>query len=362
MESCGLIWHSAGGKPYWDESVAYSFSAREIAELETATKELYRLFEAAGEHIVGRRLFARFGIPDWCEDLIVGAWEAEPPALNYGRFDLGYDGKGPPKLFEFNCDTPTTLLEAAVVQWLWKEEVYPQADQFNSLHEKLIAKWQDMAPALGNRLVHFAHVADAAGEDAVTVAYLMDTARQAGLTAKQIAMGDIGWAAGGGFYDLEAVEILTLYKLYPWEWIVTEPFGRRIADNGGRTLWIEPIWKMMWSHKAILPLLWELFPGHPNLLWAGLARPDGDSYVRKPMLGREGSNVSVVKNGRLVAQTDGPYTGEAVYQALYDLPVYDGASPVIGSWVVDGEPAGMGIREDGPITGNLARFVPHVVA
>lgn len=34
---------------------------------------------------------------------------------------------------------------------------------------------------------------------------------------------------------------------------------------------------------------------------------------------------------------------------------------MIGAWIVDGQPAGMGIREDGPITGNTARFVPHII-
>ena len=109
------------------------------------------------------------------------AWTAEPPCLNFGRFDLGYDGIGPPKLFEFNCDTPTSLLEAAVIQWAWKEQVFPDADQFNSLHDKLVAKWKDIAPFLSHEApVHFSHAHESTGEEAVTTAYLMDTAREAG--------------------------------------------------------------------------------------------------------------------------------------------------------------------------------------
>jgi glutathionylspermidine synthase len=365
VEAAGLIWHSLDGLPYWDESACYAFNRDDVAVLETATADLYQMFLTAGDHIVERRLFDRFGIPDWCRPLIVEAWNEAPPALNYGRFDLGYDGKGPPKLFEFNCDTPTSLLEAAVIQWLWKEDVFPKADQFNSLHEKLIAKWRDIAPYLETELVHFAHVPDAAGEDAVTIAYLMDTAREAGLSVKALTMSDIGWArnaAGGGFYDLENCEIRALYKLYPWEWMVHEPFGRRIAENQGRILWIEPIWKMIWSNKAILPILWDLFPRHPNLLWARFDAPAGNSYVRKPCLAREGGNVTVVRNGTVVAETGGPYTGQTVFQGLFDLPDFGhGRMPVVGSWVVDGEPAGIGIREDGPVTSNLARFVPSLL-
>ncbi|MGK3833502.1 glutathionylspermidine synthase family protein, partial [Enterococcus faecium] len=86
-------------------------------QIEQASEELGRLFLAAGDYVVREHRFAEFGIPDWCVPLIIEAWEHEPPALNYGRFDLGMDGNGTIKLFEFNCDTPTSLIEASVVQW-----------------------------------------------------------------------------------------------------------------------------------------------------------------------------------------------------------------------------------------------------
>jgi glutathionylspermidine synthase len=239
--------------------------------------------------------------------------------------------------------------------------VFPAADQFNSLHDKLIAKWRDIAPYLSSPLVHFAHARENTGEDAVTTAYLLDTAREAGLAGEPILMTDVGWASGR-FYDLQEREIRTLYHLYPWEWLVHEPFGRNLIENQGRTVWIEPIWKMIWSNKAILPILWDLYPRHPNLLWASRDAPASDSYVKKPILAREGGNVTVVKNGQEIAASDGPYAAtDPVYQGLFDLPDFDGARPVLGSWVVDGEPAGMGVREDGLITGNLSRFTPHII-
>jgi len=362
VEALGLVWHTANGAPYWNEAAYYAFSLAEIEELERATRALYGLFVEAGEYIVSKRLFDRFAIPEWCWPLIADTWRREPPALNYGRFDLGYDGRSPPKLFEFNCDTPTSLVEAAVIQWDWKEEVFPDQDQFNSLHDKLIAKWRDITPFISHDVpVHFTHAQDAAGEDAVTTAYLMDTARNAGVPGERIAITDIGWD-GKRFLDLQNREIRTLYHLYPWEWLVSEPFGRHLIDTMDRTLWIEPIWKMIWSNKAILPILWDLFPRHENLLWATRDQPAADSYAQKPILSREGANVRLVRNGAVIAERDGAYSASPmVFQGLYNLPDFGGARPVIGSWVVDGEPAGMGIREDGPITGNLSRFVPHII-
>ena len=365
VEAEGLIWHTAAGVPYWNEGAYYSFTDAQIEQIEDATAELYRLLIAAGQAIVDdQRLLDRFAIPPALHQAIRDAWDAEPPALNFGRFDLGYDGAGPPKLFEFNCDTPTSLLETAVIQWSWKEERFPTLDQFNSVHDKLVAKWTDIRDLLP-ALVHFAHVADAAGEDAVTTSYLRDTAEIAGLQTSALLVKDLGWdATNRCFVDLADQRIEALFKLYPWEWLAGERFAPHLLESfADGVLWIEPVWKMIWSNKAILAVLWDLFPGHPNLLETTIDIPAGDA-VAKPLLAREGANVSIRRGGEVIASTAGDYGHDGyVYQALYPLPeAAPGKFPVIGSWVVDGVPAGIGIREDGLITGNTARFVPHVIA
>src|SRR4051794_6957308 len=113
VEEHGLIWHSVDGQPYWNESACYRFTAAQVDTLEAATAELYRICMSAAQHVIDNNLFPRFGIPDYIVPLIRRAWDQEPPALNHGRFDLGYDGVNPPKMFEYNCDTPTSMLEAA---------------------------------------------------------------------------------------------------------------------------------------------------------------------------------------------------------------------------------------------------------
>jgi glutathionylspermidine synthase len=368
VEARGLIWHTnkdpAGDKPYWDEGTFYRFDRIEVDLIEGATAELYRLFLEAGQAVIDDpQGLAIFGIPDHCHDAIRQAWNDEPPALNFGRFDLGYSGKGPPKLFEFNCDTPTSLLEAAVIQWDWKQEVFRNNDQYNSLHERLVGKWADLRTSIPDRQIHFTHVADAVGEDMVTVAYLRDTAEEAGLKTKAIAIDDIGWdARNRRFVDLDEQAMTAIFKLYPWEWLMNEQFGRNLLDSLDRTIWIEPVWKMIWSNKAILPVLWSMFPDHPNLLPASYS-PMAGNVVHKPALAREGANVAIHRDAKMIAASSGAYDdSRTIYQALYDLPeTAPGCFPVLGSWIVDGAPAGMGIREDGLITGNMARFVPHVI-
>lgn len=363
VQSEGLIWPGTRDAPYWEERAAYAFTAAEVREIEAAADTVYQLLIAAGDRIAAEpALMARFGIPEFCHAAIRDAWHAEPPALNYGRFDFGYDGSGPPKLFEFNCDTPTAMLEAAVIQWTWKEQVAPDLDQFNALHDSLLTRWEELKPRLPGGRIWFAHVADDAHEDTITTTYMRDLAEQAGIETHGVLIHDIGLDAEGRVVDGEDQLISAIFKLYPWEWIVEEEFGPAIIAHLGDTHWLEPIWKMLWSNKAILPLLWEMFPDHPNLLAAAWDSAEiGGAYVAKPLIAREGANIEIVENGQVIARSDGEYQGARIYQQLYPLKDFGGGYPVLGVWSVDGKAVGMGIREDGLITGNQARFVPHVI-
>jgi glutathionylspermidine synthase len=196
----------------------------------------------------------------------------------------------------------------------------------------------------------------------MTVAYLRDTAEQAGLRTASIAMREIGWQAGRSrFFDLEQRPIESIFKLYPWEWLLKDRFGEDALAAMDSMWWIEPIWKMLWSNKALLAILWELNPGHELLLPAYLDGPRGmTSFVRKPLLGREGAGVEVFRDGDS-GLSAGAASGDIVYQELASLAQADGKTAVLGSWLVDGEPAGVGIRESaGLVTTNVSRFVPHL--
>jgi glutathionylspermidine synthase len=360
-----MLYHSTDDAPYWDESAYYLFEAREVDAVEAATNALYEMALAAVGHVVENRLYHVLGIPERFAGLVARSWERDERTV-YGRFDLAFDGSGPPRLLEFNADTPTALLEAAVIQWYWFQDVtgalMPQErvqfDQFNSVHERLIEAWRAVGEAYGRR-VHVAAMDDVL-EDLMTAQYLRDTAIQAGLDTEFLAVKEIGWdARRGAFTDLSERPIAVLFKLYPWEWMLREPFAEFLPRE--TTRWLEPPWKMVLSNKAILPIVFELFPESPYLLRAGF-EPFGDTFVVKPTLGREGSNVTIVRDGRPVASTGGFYAdGPCVYQAYHPLPAFEGRSPVVGSWVVNGDSCGMGLREDdGPVTRNTSRFVPHL--
>lgn len=358
VESQGLTYHTLDDVPYWDESVYYQFSAAEIDQLEAATYELDRLCLAAAQYVIDHDLWERFLIPPEYRDFISQSWEQDERTL-YGRFDLAFDGQAEPKLLEYNADTPTALLEAAVVQWFWLQDCALQAQQFNSIHERLLEAFQSLRETSSERF-YFAAVAGSS-EDYMTVNYLRDVALQAGFDTAYLNVEDIGWhAARSVFTDQNERAIRSCFKLYPWEWLLREQFGPCLLR--GRCLWFEPPWKSLLSNKAILPLLWELNPGNPYLLAASYEPLAHGTYIKKSILGREGANVQVFQQGRLLLETPGPYDGPAVYQEIQPLPRFDERYyPIVGSWVVNGWSCGIGIREDAnPITGNLSRFVPHI--
>ncbi len=359
LESVGFHFHSLDGS-YWDESACYRFSADEIDVLEAATAELHAMSLAAVESLVQLQTFERFALPDWLAAHVTASWRAQMPSL-YGRMDLRFDGNSAPKLLEYNADTPTSLIEAAVAQWDWLQAVRPDMDQFNSIHESLIARWQAIRAALPGipPVIYFTCVRDSE-EDRGNLEYLRDTALQAGIDARHIDIDAIGWSdADPGFLDVEDHPIRALFKLYPWEWMMRDDFGPHVPR--ARLTVVEPAWKVLLSCKAILAVLWELYPDHPNLLPAYF-EPDalGASYVRKPLYSREGANVEI-HGPRGVYSQPGTYGAEGyVFQAYAPLPEFDGNYPVIGSWIVGDRPVGMGIREDNtPVTRNTSRFVPH---
>jgi glutathionylspermidine synthase len=378
LDNVGFVIHSSrNGAIYWDESAYWAFSEAEVKLIFDATKELERLSREAVSYLIRTSRLQDFGISAESVPAVEASWKSQPPSL-YGRVDLAFDGQSI-KLLEYNADTPTGLVEAAIAQWYWLQDCFPNSDQFNSLHEKLIAKWKDLKDYVTSP-VYFSDGGSL--EDRMTVEYLRDTANQAALKSLHIAMRDIGWnAAHRCFVDLDNRPIGTLFKLYPWEWMLSEPFGanalstlppesplqeygpRKDRRSWGSTLWIEPIWKMMWSNKALLAILWELNPGHELLLPAYLDGPRTmQSYVRKPLLGREGSGIAVVRDGQVIAGSlDGEGLPGYVWQELAPMAESDGKTAVFGSWLIDGEPAGMGIRESsGPVTNNTSCFVPHI--
>jgi glutathionylspermidine synthase len=364
----GFAFHTIDGERYWDESAYYAFTLKQVEnDLEAPTEELHQMALALVDEVVNREeLLGRLAIPSLYWDWIRDSWRQERTHL-YGRLDLAYSGQGPAKLYELNYDTPTSLYEAAFFQWLWLEEQIERgtlpaaADQFNSLQEQLVARLGEIGGLLPQP-IYFSAVRDAT-EDLATVAYLRDCAEQAGIAHREIAIEDIGLGSDGRFTDLDDQRIDSLFKLYPLETMFEESFGAALPNSGVQL--IEPPWKAILSNKGILALLWERHQNHPNLLRAEFSQGPVvyPGRVRKPFFSREGANITLITPQGEKLQSPGPYDGgPTVDQAFHPLPSFDGRFPLVGSWVIGDQAAGIGIREDRTlITQNSSCFVPHAI-
>ena len=373
-ERLGFGFHEMYGEPYWSDDVAFLLTLDEIeTRVEDPTSALHAMcMDFAADAVRSEELLDRLLIPEGARDLVRSSWDEGDRHL-YGRFDLAYDGAGPPVMLEYNADTPTGVFEAAFFQHGWlidrvEDGSLPAgADQFNLIQESLVEAFAAIFDGPGPHPI--LHVACATGNDEErgTATYLMDCAVQAGLLAEMIDVEGIGVDAAGRFTDGGDRVIERCFKLYPWEDMLREPFAPHIRPG----TFIEPAWKAVLSTKALLPLLWERQPGHPHLApsyfaddarAADLLNAPGGA-VSKPVHGREGENVAIRSGDRTVAATEGTREDEArVVQSRVPLFETGGRHAVLGSWVVGDRACGLGIREDeGPITRDLSRFVPHAI-
>lgn len=377
LEDAGCEYHTIDGKPYWNEGAAYEFSSEEIDCIEAAGDQLHEMCRDLVGEVVGRGDYEGYGFPDEVKQIIQDSWlrdiDGDPHLI--GRLDLGYDGKDI-KLFEYNADTPTALPEASVWQYhALQDHGWP--DQFNSIHEALVERWKQIAfPSIEAATLHFAAHSEGRHEDFGNLHYLLETAAEAGCQfTASINIEEIGWDEESKYFvDGYPRTIQTLFKLYPWEWMMADEYGWRIAET--KTKFIEPPWKMLLSTKAILPLLWKRHPGHPLLLEAyfeedfGNLYKRGGTWVKKPMLGREGANVNLIYSDgktRLTGERDAKYDKHGyIYQQFFSgqrFTIEDQphkAYPVLGVWIIGDKACGMGIREDEDlITTNASQFVPH---
>ncbi len=367
----GFGFHTMFGQTYWDESAYYQFRLEQIErDLEDPTAELHQMcLEVVDRVVKSEEWLERFRIPEPFWDAVRQSWQNAEPSL-YSRLDLAYDGQSPAKLYENNADTPTSLYETGFWQWLWLEDnlrdgrLKQGADQFNSLQEKLIERFAELARQKPDWMLHLS-CSKGSDEDRGTVEYIGDCAAEAGIHTEFVHIEDIGHGEGDVLVDLDNQVIQWMFKLYPWEYLLREDYAPLLLK--APTRWIEPLWKAVLSNKAILPALWQLFPNHPNLLPAYFteeeARKHLREYVRKPIFSREGAGISVIRDGQEVMSSPGPYGEEGyVYQAWHPLPKFGNSHTLIGSWLVNDQPAGISIREDqGPITQDLSRFLPHII-
>ena len=360
------------------EANFYVMNERLYDACATAATECHRMAIAATRRVLeSDDLLRRFQIDEKYWGRLRRSYETQSYPL-LGRFDLAVDQTGTQlKMFEYNADSASTLLECGVVQQKWAAATGLCPKQSFSSGKEMTARleqaWQaaiDGGVVAPGSTVHF--LVDDDDEERYTGQYVAQAAEACGLRCEFPAAGLDGlmWH-GAQVCDRSSGEVVkTVWKTWAWETVITD--AEDDEKNGGGTRSradgatvrlcdvllgsedihvFEPMWKMIPGNKAILPILSEMFPDHTNLLkttWEPTAEMVAAGYARKPIVGRQGMNVALVgPGGHILQQEDGKFGDrEHVYQELFVLPKYDDYYPLLGGWMVGHKFGGVGLRED----------------
>ncbi|WP_332628516.1 glutathionylspermidine synthase family protein [Halalkalibacter flavus] len=350
-------------------------------EVENASRAANDVFKKTYEQIMkDRSIIHRLGISVFMWDLLLA--EGKGAFSYFTRYDFIASANGL-KVIEANTDTPVGIVESAVAQEILCQE-HGQLNPNAQLAANVRNAWNQIIRdyRIGSADTLYFTCADWHDEDKQTVKYLMDLYPQ---QAKYVPLEEIVV----GKEDVQTPEgekIEFLYRLYPLEYFLEEKSGtgERIGEQflvhlmNDKLKIINPPSALLMQSKAILTLIWEkkdewytrmerdaiekyFLPTYDSL-------GDMNSYVKKPVLGREGGGVQVVSGGAVIDEDVDYYQEQAtIYQEYFPMPdqtidTWDGpytGKLLIGSHVINGEPSGLFFRVGGPITGNLSMFVAY---
>ncbi len=376
LDSIGFHWHTDTDETPYVADEAVIVTEAEAEAYYEAANELYDMFVEAGEHVVKNDLFHEIGIPFNLVDVVKKSWENDVHWHIYSRFDLSGGISGAPiKLLEFNADTPTALFETAIVQWaLLKANDLNEAAQFNHVYEAIRDNFKRLV-VLDGDLEDFEKyyrgwkvlfsAAKGHIEDENTTKLLQKMADDAGFHTAFAYVDEVEFSEDEGiFYEGEQYEYW--FKLIPWEAIAIEESDlarilTKIIENQ-KAIVLNPAYTLMFQSKAMLKILWDLFPGHPLLLKTSF-EPLGVKQVQKPFFGREGGSVKILNEKAEVIQS-----GEAlyedqpcIYQEFVKLPRDEAGNCYQAGLFFAYEGCGLGYRRGGEILGNMSKFVAHII-
>ena len=347
LEQMGFSWHKDGDGEYVVRDKFIELSSAEAEAYERAVNTLYAMYEKGAEYVIENKLFDALDIPGSLVEQICYSWENERSNHLYGRFDLsgGIDG-APIKLIEFNADTPTLLLESTVIQYMmlaYNETL--KGEQFNKIYDAVSQKFLKIAKSKKGLYSTFLFSSvEGIEEERVTVELLQNMAKDASLATE--------------FRYLEACEEKMGYdfwfKLYPWE---DMPHFQATPN----TSMLNPAYTLLYQSKGMLAILYKLFPDSPYLLKSSF-EPIEEKYVKKRMFGREGANIDIVEQGRVVKSTDGIYDSyKAIYQEYTEF-VQDSEQNYYQAGVFYSDGAcGIGFRRGAEILDDMSQFMGHIV-
>ncbi|WP_439876433.1 glutathionylspermidine synthase family protein [Bacillus mycoides] len=385
----GFTWPSLLESEEWNQYMAtsmYRMSVRTYTAISKATEEIMYVLYKTYQYITNTPAqFQKLGFPP--ETWEIARMKHTGLFSYFTRLDfiVKHDDI---KLIEVNCDTPTGYLEPSVANEVLCR--YHDVNHPNHIEEHVVQAWEQIKhdyKISPDETIYFTSY-DWHDEDHQTVQFLRSYCLQQ--QTDYVGIQDIV-VADDGIYTPAGDKIKYLYRLYPIEYLVadTDKNGKRIGlqflDHiaQGRVQIINPPAAFVMQNKGMLALIWQLYEDQvffdkeereiikkyflPTYFTNKRFLERKESYVSKPLFGREGGGVSIYDNDELLAedQTEYYFEQRKIYQQYVDMPDYtidtwDGpytGKLLIGSHCISGRAAGLFLRVGEKITGNLSMFI-----
>ena len=355
-----------------DQDLYYCITETAHAELRRATNELHALFMHATDRVLNDdSLLEKFRLPRALWEKIRQSWNNRRNQMITGRFDFTLSKRGL-KVYEYNCDSASCHTETGKLQGDWARHV--GCDDGDDAGATLRSLLQDAWRHSGvDSTLHIMRDRDL--EESYHALFMQEAMTVAGVRSKIIqGVTGLSWADDGGIVDADGERIRWVWKTWSWETALDQlraecedddiqlrdSMPEKARDRPPRLVDVllrpevmvyEPLWTLIPSNKAILPVLWSLFPDYPYLLNSSFELTDelrSSGYAMKPIVGRCGANIRIYgRDEKLRAKTDGEFDDrDMMYQQLAPLPNVANLNVQLNTFSVAGRYAGACTRTD----------------
>jgi glutathionylspermidine amidase/synthetase len=355
-----------------DQHKFFCISETAHADIRRATNELHRMFLHATNYVLedDARL-RKFNIPPALWPRIHQSWNNRRNQMITGRFDFSLSDRGV-KVYEYNADSASCHMECGLVQGRWAEHFGCDVGWCpgDEMHDDLVEAWRESE---AGDMLHIMQDRDA--EETYHALYMKAAIEEAGIPCKIVhGTSDLQWGEGGEVCDADGLPIRWVWKTWAWE-TALDQIRHDLADDAENlrlhrtidratqkprlvdvllreeVMVFEPLWTLIPSNKAILPILSQMYPNSRYLLNTQYELTEElreTGYAAKPIVGRCGANIAIVnRRAELLEETAGKFDDrDQIYQQLFRLPQIDGANIQIGTFSVGGTYGGACVRMD----------------
>ncbi|MCZ9454619.1 bifunctional glutathionylspermidine amidase/synthase [Klebsiella michiganensis] len=348
------------------------FTITESAEQELikATNELHLMYLHATDKVMkDDNLLALFDIPKILWPRLRLSWQRRRHHMITGRMDFCMDERGL-KVYEYNADSASCHTEGGLIleQWLKQGYYGTGHNPAENLLDELAGAWKH------SRARPFVHIMqDKDLEENYHAQFIQRSLTQAGFESKILfGLDELRWDAAGQLIDADGRLVNCVWKTWAWETAIEQvrevsadeyaavPIRTGHPNNEVRlidvllrpeVLAFEPLWTVIPGNKAILPVLWSLFPNHRYLLDTDFVVNEQlaeSGYAVKPISGRCGNNIDLIgPQDEVLDKTSGQFFDRKnIYQQLWCLPKVDGKYIQVCTFTVGGNYGGTCLRGD----------------